>query len=237
MHPPRHTLSYSRIVHLSHIIDPHIPAWPGDPPVELETVAEIPSEGYFLRRLSMGEHSATHINAPASFHEGGASVESYDAESLVKPAIVIHLITDTGRGAERDLSVEDIHRWEQDHGPVPEGSVALVNTGWSRRWGEPAAYMNLDASGKPRYPGIEVDASGYLLDQRGAAGLGIDSPGVDTHDGSYSTNRMALSQQRIVLENLVNLEQLPATGATLFIGLLRLRGGSGSPAAVLALLP
>ena len=77
-----------------------------------------------------------------------------------------------------------------------------------------------------------------LLEERGAAGLGVDSPGVDSHrDRSYSTNRLTLARGRIVLENLANLEQLPPTGATIVIGALRLRGGSGSPAAVLALLP
>jgi kynurenine formamidase len=46
-----------------------------------------------------------------------------------------------------------------------------------------------------------------------------------------------LDQPRIVLENLTKLELLPPTGTTLVIGLLRLAGGSGSPASVLALVP
>lgn len=238
MLPHRRTLSYSRIIHLSHIIDPHIPAWPGDPPVEMEQVAEIANDGFFLRRFSMGEHSATHMNAPAAFLQDGAGIESYDAGSLVAPAVVIHLAHVPGGDELADLSVEDVSAWEAAHGPVPRGSVALVHTGWSNRWDNPAAYMNIDASRMPRYPGIDVEAAHMLLEQRGAAGLGIDSPGVDSHpDGSYSTNRLALAQGRIVLENLANLEQLPPTGATIFIGALRLRGGSGSPAAVLALLP
>jgi kynurenine formamidase len=50
-------------------------------------------------------------------------------------------------------------------------------------------------------------------------------------------NRLALEQPRIVLENLTNLDQLPPTGAVMVIGILRLKGGSGSPASVLALVP
>jgi len=42
------------------------------------------------------------------------------------------------------------------------------------------------------------------------------------------------SNPRLVLENLANLDQLPPTGATIVVGVLRLRGGTGSPAAVLA---
>ena len=59
-------------------------------------------------------------------------------------------------------------------------------------------------------------------------------PGIDS---DFTVNRMALEQRRIVLENLWNLDQLPATGTTLVIGILLLRGGTGSPASVLAFLP
>ena len=238
MLPHRRTLSYSHIIHLSHIIDSDIPAWPGDPPVEMNKVADIATDGFFLRRISMGEHSATHMNAPAAFYEGGAGIESYDAGSLVAPAVVIHLADLPGREELNDVSVGDVAAWEAAHGPVPGGSLALVHTGWSQRWQEPDTYMNIDASGMPRYPGIDVEAARLLLEERRAGGLGIDSPGVDSHrDGNYSTNRLALDQGSIVLENLANLEQLPPTGVTIFIGALRLRGGSGSPASVLALLP
>ena len=238
MHPLRRTLSYSRIIHLSHTIDPDIPTWPGDPAVEIERVAEIATHSFFLRRISMGEHSATHMNAPAAFHEGGAGIESYDASSLVAPAVVVHLADLPNREESESLSVEDVNAWEAVHGPLPTGSLVLVHTGWSKRWQDPVAYMNIDASGMPRYPGIDVEAARMILEERRATGLGIDSPGIDSHrDGSYSTNRMSLAHGHIVLENLANLDQLPPAGATIVIGALRLKGGSGSPAAVLALLP
>ena len=46
-----------------------------------------------------------------------------------------------------------------------------------------------------------------------------------------------LEKPRIILENLTNLELLPATETTLVIGILRLKNGSGSPAAVLGFCP
>jgi len=48
---------------------------------------------------------------------------------------------------------------------------------------------------------------------------------------------MMLQQPRLVLENLTNLDQLPPTGATVVIGLIRLQGGSGSPVSVMAFIP
>ncbi|MBD2387302.1 cyclase family protein [Cylindrospermum sp. FACHB-282] len=155
------TIYYSRVIHLSHIIDTGIPQWPGDSPVEFSSVAEIPKDGYYLRRFSLGEHSATHINAPNSFDNSGIGIDQYPAQSLVVPAVVIDI--------------------------------------------RPAAAVNFDTHG-------------------------VDSG----QDSTFATNHLVLAQPRIVLENLTNLDQLPPQGTTLVIGVLRLRDGSGSPAAVMA---
>ena len=59
---------HSKVVSLSHPITARIPLWPRDPPVVFKDVACLEKDGYFLRRFSMGEHSATHMNAPNSFY-------------------------------------------------------------------------------------------------------------------------------------------------------------------------
>ncbi|MGQ9869450.1 cyclase family protein [Leptodesmis sp.] len=61
------SFAYSQILSLSHVIHPAIPQWQGDPSIEFEAVAAIDREGYYVRRLTIGEHSATHMNAPSSF--------------------------------------------------------------------------------------------------------------------------------------------------------------------------
>ena len=83
------TIKFSNIVDLSHLITPEIPLWPGDPRVEFKTVARLEKDGYYLRRFSIGEHSATHMNAPNSFHHQGAGIDAYAPQSLVQPAVVI----------------------------------------------------------------------------------------------------------------------------------------------------
>src|ERR671932_1876894 len=85
------TITITRVVNLSHLIDPKIPQWPGDPPVEFETVGKLENDGYYLRRFSLGEHSATHMNAPNSFYPQGMSIDQYPAESLVAKAVVIDI--------------------------------------------------------------------------------------------------------------------------------------------------
>lgn len=225
-------------MHLSHVIHPQIPLWPGDPPVEFATIAEWTQSGYYLRRFSMGEHSATHINAPKSFDPQGASIDSYPAESLVVPAIAIDLCESAAQNPDYALTVADVLAWEQQHGLIPEGAVVLLYTGWQAKWGDAIAFFNRDVSGQAHFPGFGAEATHFLLEQRQIAGVGIDTHGVDPgYDLTFATNTQVLARSRLVLENLTNLDQIPPTGATLIIGILRLQNGSGSPAAVMALLP
>ncbi len=235
--PLPHSLKITRLIHLSHVIDPNIPQWPGDPPVEFETVASLEKDGYYLRRFSLGEHSATHINAPNSFHASGMRIDQYPAESLVVPAVVIDICAQATANPDYALTIADVLLWEQQYGPIPHGSVVLLYTAWQSKWFDKNAFLNPDASGRSHFPGFGIEATRFLLHKRQIAGVGIDTHGVDSgQDTTFAINRLVLEQPRIVLENLTNLDQLPPTGTTLVIGVLRLLGGSGSPAAVMALV-
>ena len=101
-----------------------------------------------------------------------------------------------------------------------------------------AAFVGQDAAGGLHFPGFDGDTTRWLLAERHIAGVGIDTHGVDPgQDEEFSTNTAVLAGDGIVLENLTNLDQLPPTGATIAIGVLRLAGGFGSPVGVLAFVP
>jgi kynurenine formamidase len=231
------TITIRRIVHLSHIIDPTIPLWPGDPSVKFETVAELDKDGYYLRRFSLGEHSATHMNAPNSFYPQGMSIDQYPAESLIAQAVVIDIRQQAATNPDYALTLADVLAWEQQYGQIPPKSVVLLFTGWQSKWSDQGAFFHQDASGGMHFPGFGSEATQFLLKERQIAGIGIDTHGVDSgQDTTFAINRLVLEQPHIVLENLTNLDQLPAIGTILVMGILRLLGGSGSPVAVLALL-
>lgn len=231
-------IAFQRVIHLSHVITPDIPQWPGDPPIEFESVTSRESDGYYLRRFSLGEHSATHMNAPLSFHHTGMGIDRYPAESLVVPAVVIDICDRVATNPDYAISLSDILNWEQKHGQISPGSVVLLFTGWQDKWQDEQAFLNLDAEGKLHFPSFGLEATQFLLNERQIAGIGIDTHGVDSSlDKAFAINRLVLAEPRIVLENLTNLNQLPPTGTTLVVGILRLQDGSGSPVAVLAFVP
>ena len=229
--------SYSRILDLSHPISQGMPLWPGDPPTEFVTAATLERDGYLLRRFSLGEHSGTHLNAPAAFHADGATVDAYPLEALLVQAAVLDVRRLAVANADYVLTVADILAWEERHGRLAAGSLVLLCAGWSARWPEPA-FLNADAGGQLHFPAFGLEAARFLLEERAVAGLGTDTPGLDPPwDETFSINRLVLEKPRLALECLANLSELPPVGAMLIIGLLRLRGGSGSPASVLALAP
>lgn len=229
------TITYSRVVDLSHTIHSGIPEWPGDPVVEFQEIAKLDRDGYYMRRFSMGEHSATHMNAPIAFHPGGVSIDAYPAESLTVPAVVFNMEERCAANPEYALSGGELLEWEERFGRVPTGCLALLQTGWHRKWDDPVGYMGAGPNGEPRFPGFSYEAARFLIGHRAIAGLGTDTPGLEPgRDVGFSVNRLLLEQPRIALENLTNLDLLPPTGITLVIGVLRLRGGSGSPVSVTA---
>jgi len=231
-------IRYTRVVELSHPIRPDMPRWPGDPPTRFTTLARLASDGYFLRRLSMGEHSGTHLNAPAHFLADGSGADAIPAERLVLPAALLDARAQCRLDPDYAFSPRDLLDWEAAHGPLPPGCLAILFTGWQERWDDPRAFLNPDAQGRLHFPGFSLEAARLLLEERGAAGLGSDAHGVEPGlDETFSVNRYALARGALVLENLARLDQLPPVGATLIIGRLPLAGGSGAPAAVLALLP
>ena len=233
------TITYSRVIDLQHVISPDIPLWPGDPRVVFKTVATMETDGYYLRSFTIGEHSATHMNAPNSFIAGDKrSITSYAPEQLVVPAAVIDVRQKCAADADYQLSRQDVLDWEAVNGELAPGTFVIMDTGWGDKWSDPKAFFNIDGKGNLHFPGFAGDTTTWLLGDRQIAGVGIDTHGVDPGlDTSYATNTQTTAAHKIVIECLGNLDQMPATGATLVLGILRLKDGSGTPLSVMAFVP
>lgn len=212
-----------RSVDLSHVVRQDLPLPPGEPPLRLER-----GPSGELRALSIGARTGTLLRVAAAPHAEPISVEQLAPQDLIVPAVMIDARDQAQDNPAYALSPAEVVAWEQAHGPIPPGSLVLLATGWDMRWGDPAAYLNLDQSGRPVVPGFSPAAAALLLDERQVAGLGLDAP---------VTALAPAAGHSLLLENLTSLEQLPPTGATLLIGALKLQAATSSPARVMALLP
>jgi kynurenine formamidase len=233
------TIAYSRVVDLSHVVSTRIPLWPGDPHVVFTVVATMAKDGYYLRKFAIGEHSATHMNAPNSFISGNTqAITSYPAEQRVVPAVVIDVRKQCAADADYRLTRQDVLDWESTNGRIAPGSFVIMLTGWEDKWNDPKAFINQDAKGTLHVPGFAKATTMWLVSDRQIAGVGIDTHGVDPGlDTSYATNTEMANTHRIAIECMANLDQLPPKGATLILAPLQLRNGSGSPMDIIALVP
>jgi kynurenine formamidase len=233
------------LVDLTHALDSVTLYWPTSPSrFHLERLAYGPTPGgwfYAANAFSAPEHGGTHLDAPIHFHEGGATADRVPLERLVAPAVVIDVTARTAADPDYRLTVEDVEEFERRHGAVPAGSIVLLRTGWSSRWPEARAYLGDDRPGDAsnlHFPSYGVDAARLLVERRQVAALGADVASIDYGPSTdFLVHRIAAQRGVPGLENLTNLDRLPATGAVVAALPLKIAGGSGGPARVVALVP
>lgn len=226
-----------RVVDLTQPVHAGTVMWPGAPAPVAETVLTVAEHGFYNRLLTMMEHTGTHFDAPAHMVEGGQCVDSIDPATLVRPAAVIDISNACAGDPDSMLTLDQVQAFEDVNGRIPDGAVILLRTGWEEFNTDPERYAG--APGDLRFPGFGPDAARFLVEERKAAGLGIDTLGIDPGVASDFVVHRQISLARDVwhLEGLMNLAQLPPLGAWVFVGVLKIVDGSGSPARVLALVP
>jgi kynurenine formamidase len=193
--------------------------------------------------LELGEHTGTHFDAPIHWISGrdGEDVASVPVERLVGPAVVIDRSAEVAQDPGYLLTVAEIERFEAEHGEIAPGSWVLFRSGWDARADDAEAFLNTGPQG-PVTPGPDVEAARWLGGERGIVGYGVETVGTDAgaaggFDPPFPAHRFLLGSGRYGLTQLANLAQLPPTGAVIVVAPLKLVGGTGSPARVLALVP
>ncbi|MBB6735231.1 cyclase family protein [Cohnella zeiphila] len=71
-----------RIVDLSMPIYDGMPVYPGDPEVTVEIAHTRDRYGWELRKLAMGTHAGTHVDAPSHMHEGAATLDELPLDAF-----------------------------------------------------------------------------------------------------------------------------------------------------------
>jgi kynurenine formamidase len=236
--------SPQRIVDLSHAFGPNTLYWPTSPTkFTLEKLASGQTEGgyfYSANSFCTPEHGGTHLDAPVHFAERGRSAADIPLEQLVAPAVVIDISAQAARNRDYMLTPQDVWAFEKQHGRIARGTIVLVRTGWSRHWPDAKAYLGDNTPGdasKLSFPSYGVDAAKQLVEERGVAALGIDTASIDYGKSTdFLVHRLAGANNVPGLENLTNLDQLPARGATVIALPMKIEGGSGGPLRAIALV-
>lgn len=230
----------ARVVDLAWPLNAKSAYWPGDnyKPFELETIATLERDGVLSKAFASPEHLGTHLDAPNHFERHGASVDQITPQQLFGPGVVIDVSAATSANADYLVSVDDIRRFESQHGRIPSGAIVLAYTGWDRHWDNPDRYQGRDVMGRLHFPGFSPEAARFLVAERQARGIGLDTMSVD-HGMSrdFPVHHVLGKAGRYGLENLAHLEKLPPRGFYLIVAPIKIESGSGGPARVFAIEP
>ncbi len=233
-------------IDLSHDFSSETIYWPTAKPFALEVVsAQHTPAGYYYaaNNFSTSEHGGTHLDAPIHFAEGKHTADQVPLDRLIGPAVVVDVVARADADAGYRLNVAALEEWERRNGRIPDGTIVLVRTGWSSRWPDKSRYLGTTKSGSAgvaelRFPGIDSSASRWLAAERQVKAVGIDTPSIDYGQSqSFDTHRILLARNIPAFENVTNLERLPASGAFVMALPMKIKGGSGGPLRIVALVP
>ncbi|MBI3862484.1 MAG: cyclase family protein [Planctomycetia bacterium] len=216
------------------------PYWPAENylPFRLTTIATLEKNGVLSKAFYCPEHLGTHLDAPNHFEKNQPAVDQIDPAQLFARGVKIDVTMQADADADYRLTRADIDEWEKSHGRIPDGVVVLLETGWSRHWNNYPRYKNQDTTGKLHFPGYSAEAAKFLVVERKAKGLGIDTLSID-HGPSkdFVVHHIVNGAGRYGLENLARLDKLPAKGFFLVAAPIKIETGSGGPARVFAIVP
>ena len=234
-----HALREAKYVDLTHTITPSIPVWagfgrstfmPASNPANghVYTYAEdgFEATAYFLRTDQLG----TQLDPPAHWAPEYAAIDELPPTFAVRPLVVISIVPQVQQNFNYHLQVSDILRWEAQYGRIPEGSVVMVRSDWSKRWPDPAL------STLTRFPGVSLSALQFLHLQRHILFHGhepLDTDSTPTLEGEDWLMHNGFAQA----EGVANLDKVPPTGCLVEIGYPKFGGGVGGYARFIAICP
>lgn len=220
--------------------------WPTADTFHLEEVSHgLTDRGFFYssNNYSASEHGGTHVDAPIHFAEGKWTLDEIPFEQMMGPAVVIDVRQAASENPDYLVNMGDFIDWEEENGEIPEGAMVLLFTGHGKFWPDAEKYMGTaergaDAVAKLHFPGLSPEAAEWLIDNRSIGAVGLDTPSIDYGQSQdFMSHQVLLSSNIPVLENVANLDRLPATGAWVMALPMKIKGGSGGPVMIAAFIP
>lgn len=240
------TPSETTIVDLTHEFSEETVYWVTAREFDLDTVYQGPTDkGYYYSAFdfSTAEHGGTHIDAPIHFAAGTPSVDQIPLEQLMGHAIKVDISEKAFSQPDYLISIEDFERWEnRENMKIPDGSIVLLETGYSRHYPDRKKYLGTENRGEAavaelHFPGLQPEAAQWLVNKRNINAIGIDTPSIDYGQSEYFKSHVILLSEEIpAFENLTNLDQLPAKDFEVIALPMKIKGGSGGPLRIVALV-
>jgi kynurenine formamidase len=238
-------LQSARWIDLTHSFDTNSVYWPTNEPFRHDTVFYgMTEKGYFYSsfKYSAEEHGGTHFDAPVHFGNGHKFIHEVPVEQLHGKGVIVDVTAQSAENPDYLVSVSDFEAWEKQHGNIPDGAIILLNTGFAKYWNDHLKYTGTLKRGQEgvdelHFPGLDPVAAKWLVDNRKIKAVGLDTPSIDNGPSrDFQSHRILCAASLTMYENVANLDQLPATGAYIIALPMKIRGGSGAPLRIVAVI-
>jgi kynurenine formamidase len=238
-------LTKARYISLSHVLAPTQPVWKGFGPSTFSPTVD-PATGKPYTFAESGfeathydistDQFGTQLDPPAHWAPEYPAIDELPATfAAPRPLVVISIVDQVKKKGDYHLQVSDITKWEKKNGRIPEGSVVMVRSDWSKKWTtdkEKAVALAAD----PVFPGVGLDAIKFLHLKRHILFHGhepLDTDTTPTLEGEDWLMHHGYAQG----EGVANLDKVPETGCLVSTGFPRFKGGTGGLASYTAICP
>jgi len=234
-----------RIVDLTYAFDANSVYWPTAEQFKLETDFEgVTDKGYFYSayRYSAAEHGGTHLDSPVHFAKGHLTVDELPLQQLMGTGVVIDVTAQCATNPDYLVSVADFENWEKRNGRIPAGTIVLLRTGFGKFYPDRKKYLGTEERGaeavaKLHFPGLDPAAARWITTNRSIKAIGLDTASIDYGQSTLFESHRTLFEKNIpAFENVANLDQLPVKGFSVIALPMKIKGGSGGPLRIIAIL-
>jgi kynurenine formamidase len=176
------------------------------------------------------------------FAKGRNSVDQIPIDQLTGAGLVLDVTKQCAGNADYLISVADFQDWEKKNGEIPVGSIVLLRTGFGKFYPDRRKYLGTDERGaaavaKLHFPGLDPEAARWLTQNRSIKAIGLDTASIDRGQSTMFESHRALFEKNVpAFENVANLDQLPVKGFTIVALPMKIKGGSGGPLRIIAMM-
>jgi len=227
-----------KLIDLSREIYHKMPRLPNHPPIIITTYGthdEIrDADGYKFSTatmsLALGDHSGTHVDAPAHFDAkpGATTIDQQPLENFFLDAVCLDL---SHKPLKSDISIDELQRARDAAGvDIRPKDMVLIEMNFTRRATSAESFLT-------DFPGLTKESATWLGKQ-GIAMFGVEavSPGRPGRN-NFEVHHVCRDLGFTHVEGLINLDQVVGKGRFKFIGFpLKIRGGTASPIRAVAMV-
>ena len=179
-------------------------------------------DGWNSKTLHLYSHAGTHMDAPFHFEVNNRTIDEFEVSRFICDSLVIPIDAHAGQ----NIKLEDLGVYAD---LINKGDGVILKTGWS-------AYVN-ENKYREELPGIHESLANWFVG-KGVNMLAVETPSIaDVMDMEEVTkiHEILLGGDIIIVEGLTNLDSVSKRKVKLIALPLKIKGGDGAPARVIAI--